>query len=563
MNLTDFNFANFSAILDQMEDDGRSNSLKLLKWFLLNIVGLDAIAADDAICDGGNDKGIDGLFVDHDNEQVIFIQSKLKQNDNKQIGDSEIRSFSGSIQLFDTKDKVQKILGGTPNKELSIILSNNKIDELIGNGYTLKGYFVTNSSANSHAQESSNVAGNITIYDRNSLSRIFIEPITGGGVTGTKTFKYDSEPLLYQATTDVKQIAFMAKATDLISLDGIEDNTLFDINVRYPLGNTKVNKGIRKSVEERAAHSLFALFHNGIIILCDNVEIEEKTSEIKIENYAVVNGAQSIKQLYLNAENLSDDLHVLTRVIDAKIVSTLAGNITERTNTQNGVRPRDKRSNDLIQSKLAGEFEALDLGYAYEIKRGSENDKEIISNEHAGKLLLTFDLVESFSTHQLSNIFENRYHDIFARPIVDAARIIGINTIYGEVEKASGELKNKSFGTYAQTKYLLLQTLSKIFREEADKYNLFRDISQLVIAGKTELLKYVALKVLDGLIVDLNHEEQEVLKDFNFKSDLKNRKFCNDLTGSLIKDRLKDVKKGKADSIDVLVDAFIKNQKSV
>jgi len=556
MTPDDFNFENISKILEAMEDDNRSNSLKFLKWFLLNIVGLDEIGSVDAICDGGNDKGIDGLFIDHDNEQIIFIQSKLKQNDDKQIGDAEIRGFSGSIQLFDSEEKVQKILEGTPNKELSNILETNKVDELIKNGYNLKGYFVTNSTANSHAEESAGVAGNISIYDRVSLSKIFIEPATGGGVTGKKVFKYDAEPLEYQASTNVKQITFMAKANDLITLDGIQDNTLFDINVRYPLGNTKVNKGIKKSVENNKEHSLFALFHNGVIILCDELQVDKDTSEITIKNYAVVNGAQSIKQLYLNADNLTDDLHVLTRVIDAKIMSKLASNITERTNTQNGVRPRDKRSNDLIQSRIAGEFVELDLGYAYEIKRGAETDKIVITNEKAGKLLITFDLMESFSTHQLSNIFETRYHDIFARPIVDASRIIGIDAIYSEVENACSGLKNKSFGSYAQTKYLILQTLSQIFKDEVGEHNLFKDISEIVTNGEIEILRFVSKEILDDLIIDLNHEEQNVLEEFNFKSDLKNRKFCNDLMGSLIKDRMKDVKKGKAYSVEKLIASF-------
>jgi hypothetical protein len=117
-------------------------------------------------------------------------------------------------------------------------------------------------------------------------------------------------------------------------------------------------------------------------------------------------------------------------------------------------------------------------------------------------------------------------------------------------------LKNKSFGSYAQTKYLILQTLSQIFKDEVGEYNLFKDISEIVANGEIEVLRFVSKEILDDLIIDLNHEEQNVLEEFNFKSDLKNRKFCNDLMGSLIKDRMKDVKKGKAHSVEKLIASF-------
>jgi len=556
MKPNDFNYANISNILDGMEDDARPGSLKFIKWFLLNIVGLDEIGADDALCDGGNDKGIDGLFIDKDNEQIIFLQSKLKQNDKKQIGDSEIREFSGSIELFSSEEKISKLLSGTPNKNLSTILTNNKVADLVRSGYNTRGYFITNSTANSHAEESALVAGNITIYDRVRLSKIFVTPEKRGGIIGEKIFRYDSEPLAYDARQDIRQITFMAKASDLISLEGIQDNTLFDINVRYPLGNTKVNKGIKKSVENQKEHSLFALFHNGVNILCDDLKVDTDTSEITITNYAVVNGAQSIKQLYLNAENISNDLHVLTRITNSKISSHLAALITERTNNQNGIRPRDNRSNDLIQTKLSGEFSELKLEYSYEIKRGSNFDGKVITNEKAGKLLLAFDLLESASTHLLSNIFGSRYHDIFARPIVDAARIVGLEILYEEIEKACGDLENKGFGTYAQTKYLILQTMSQIFRDESIEQRLYKDISEVIEQGNEKLLRTIAKEILSDLISDLNYEEKNEIRDFNFKSDLKNKKFCNDLMGSLLKGRLKDVKKERTKSVSQMEDEF-------
>lgn len=44
--------------------------------------------AQDAICDKANDKGVDGIYVDNNTEEIIVFQSKLVQNDNKTLGDA-------------------------------------------------------------------------------------------------------------------------------------------------------------------------------------------------------------------------------------------------------------------------------------------------------------------------------------------------------------------------------------------------------------------------------------------------------------------------------------------
>ena len=59
------------------------------------------------------------------------------------------------------------------------------------------------------------------------------------------------------------------------------------------LGNTKVNKAMRDSVQEKGQHQFFPLYHNGVTILCERAEITDDM-HLTIENYVVVNGAQSI-----------------------------------------------------------------------------------------------------------------------------------------------------------------------------------------------------------------------------------------------------------------------------
>ena len=72
------------------------------------------------------------------------------------------------------------------------------------------------------------------------------------------------------------------------------DLTLFNKNVRSGLGNTRVNKSIRKTINNPNENKYFPIFHNGISIVCENMTLDKENLILKIENYSVVNGAQSI-----------------------------------------------------------------------------------------------------------------------------------------------------------------------------------------------------------------------------------------------------------------------------
>ena len=73
----DFNYANLSgAVLQAYTCDGRTESAAFLAWFLENILRLGDVEAADSICDGPTDRGIDAVYADHDNNEVIFFSGK-------------------------------------------------------------------------------------------------------------------------------------------------------------------------------------------------------------------------------------------------------------------------------------------------------------------------------------------------------------------------------------------------------------------------------------------------------------------------------------------------------
>ena len=71
--------------------------------FRLNIfIASIKVAAEDAICDKSNDRGIDGIYVDENQLEIHVLQSKTKQNGT--IGDKDLREFSGTLNQLRTPD---------------------------------------------------------------------------------------------------------------------------------------------------------------------------------------------------------------------------------------------------------------------------------------------------------------------------------------------------------------------------------------------------------------------------------------------------------------------------
>jgi hypothetical protein len=151
------------------------------------------------------------------------------------------------------------------------------------------------------------------------------------------------------------------------------------------------------------------LFHNGVTIITRRLDISAE--KIEIEDYYVVNGCQSISSLYDNRSFITDDLKLLTKFIKLDPSSSEAKMITEFSNNQNGVRPRDFKSNDAIQIRLRKEFtNNYPSDYTYEIKRGETPGLgQPISNEEAGLYLMAFDHREPWATHRKYEVFDDKH----------------------------------------------------------------------------------------------------------------------------------------------------------
>ena len=75
--------------------EGRAESRAFLAWFLEHYYRLEEPTAQDCVCDGPDDKGVDGIYVDDNLERVDILQARLVHNPSKTIGDRSLRELAG------------------------------------------------------------------------------------------------------------------------------------------------------------------------------------------------------------------------------------------------------------------------------------------------------------------------------------------------------------------------------------------------------------------------------------------------------------------------------------
>ena len=215
----DFNYVNLAgAALQAHTCDGRTESAAFLAWFLENILRLNDVEAADAICDGPSDRGIDAVYVDHDNNEIIVLQAKVRQNDARTVGDQPIRDFAGSIAQFSTPEQVSAAIAEMPGSEISKLMERMKVEDRLREGYALRGWFVTNSTVDENGVRAAQ-ATVISVYDRSAIAGRYVEIDAPDVVEGTAEFDVSDNGFLeFAAGEKAKLFLITAKAEDFLSV---------------------------------------------------------------------------------------------------------------------------------------------------------------------------------------------------------------------------------------------------------------------------------------------------------------------------------------------------------
>lgn len=562
--MIDLAYSNLIDLIQPYKVEGRTESTAFLHWFLVNLYRLDPMDVEAIVCDGHGDKGIDGIYVNHNEGYIDVLQSKIVKRDTKTLGDVQLKEFIGSLSQLQTVDSIESLIDKTENSQLKNLLLENK-QQLISSDFSIRGIFITNAEKDSNAINLLETLDNpsfLEVWDKSLISQMYVP--SEKAIPATEELSFDvfgfdySE---YNIENVAKVVIAPLAATDLVKMEGIENQQIFDLNLRKGLGKTKVNKDIFRSIENQSEHNHFLLYHNGITMICGMLDTDEE-GKIKIKDYSVVNGCQSVSCIYEKRHLVTDDLRILTRLIYIQAgYDKLISEITYNSNNQNGIKARDFRSNTATQVRLKEEIEADYQSFVYQIKTGENKKSEdiegktLIDNGLAGQILLAFDLSEPWRVQRPSKIFDEWHPEIFARPEVSGARIISLFKVYRKIEEELILIKPELFSRYQITKFFLLYLLKEVLvQDEVGKEFCARPQDFMASEeSENKLLEAIHL-VLADVIVDLNAEFKEKGElNYDWKATFKSPRLVRELKNDVLSAYQKVLNRGRVESFSQLL----------
>ena len=461
----------------------------------------ESFEVDEALTDGGNDLGIDAVFIDRrgDDPEVHLFQSKVHESIKRasqpfgcSIIEKAIRFFTVLKDHSADLDKVanpalrQKILeirdavksdfptfklwlvsNGSPcvsHELLSHARALHRVDEVQVEEFHLNE--IVEFCLNAHSTRT-----NHQFYARE------VGVIEAGNSELRSAVGYISAQELYHLIRDIKDEKKI-------------DYGVFSLNVRGFLGlDNPVNKEIvRTAVSSRNVH--FASLNNGITMVGSTLRVNKVGTDrpkVGIKRMSIVNGAQTchslfeaMKDYYPNFE-IFRNLSVLFRIFetdDPKLISDIAVS----TNNQNRISPRDLRANDEFQVRL--ESELKEYGIEYQRKRhlsesADASESRRLDALRAGQILLSYvELDPARAKRDSDSIFTDFYGRIFAR--VDVAKLVdGLQWleeiesrrryIEDEVRIRGSRRTENTFVTYGVFHILMMCGLLQGNAKEADR----------------------------------------------------------------------------------------------
>ncbi len=350
---------------------------RFVAWYMRNIHLLDQLQAKDSITDGANDKQIDAVYIDDDEQKVFIVQGKYYLGGS--INAEPVREVISSWTQL--RDLVSLQEGA--NDRLKIKL--NEISKAINeDDYNVCFELITTSDFTEEAQkdiaafqatlsteDASSYDAELVVVDRNGLDDKYTQTMEKDNPSLNHTINLEDGKYLFTSigTTNVCLIAMPLK--ECIKFPGISNGTLFQKNVRQSLGiSNAVNKKIRKTITGDKCGDFF-FFHNGITAICNKMELDN--GKLIVHGVSVVNGCQSLNTILSCSEVVKkrDDAYVLFRFYEIP-QKDRADNISINTNTQSAVKTRDLRSNDKRVMRLKKAYEQkYPTGY-FAAKRGDQ-----------------------------------------------------------------------------------------------------------------------------------------------------------------------------------------------
>lgn len=396
---------------------------RFVAWYLHNIHRRDMNEAKAEITDGADDKQIDAIFVDDDNNTVYVIQGKF-------VGVNAIDAgplrevISSWVQL---KDLVR--LQETANNKLKqrlaevAIALDDEYDvafELITSGTLTPAARDDLATFQAQLAKADDFPASIHLVDEDELRRRYELALERENPLLSHSLQLQPGKYLSLELAGTRVVLAAIPLKDCIAFPGIKDGSLFQKNVRQSLGlNNTVNKGIKTTIYGNNSRDFF-FYHNGITAICNQMELTD-SGLFKVRGVSVVNGCQSLNTILSCSEKVKtlDSAYVMCRFYEIP-QRDRADKISVSTNSQSPVKPRDLRSNDKRVLSLKKLYEQrYPQGYLI-TQRGAQapadKDKDLVVDlADLGKFMVTWHSQRPNIAYSEQKLFDKYFEQLFKR----------------------------------------------------------------------------------------------------------------------------------------------------
>lgn len=407
----------------------------LIHLFLTHRFYREQFEIEEAFTDGGNDCGVDAIFIDRrgDHPVVHIFQSKVYDSERKAKNPFKSSEAEKIVRFLEVLKDRSADLSKLANPKLhQKVLELRDLQDRDFPDFKL--WLVSNGEP-CVAHELAPMVNALKSHDvaiEQFHLREFIEFCIDAHSTKTShTFYARDSGVLEFGSSELRSFVGYISARQLYDLikdirdERKVDYSLFDMNVRGFLGlDNPVNKEIfRTAASSENIH--FASLNNGITIVgtqCKIMRTGADMPKVGVKRLSIVNGAQTcsaifdaMKDYYPEFEGF-DRLSVLFRIFETDDPELIA-RIAVSTNNQNRINPRDLRANDDAQRRL--ERDLLEHGITYLRKRGHFASEHLEGRKldalRAGQLILSYTHHDPARAKRDSDsIFTGSYQRIFS-----------------------------------------------------------------------------------------------------------------------------------------------------
>ena len=361
-----------------------------LHWSFSEIFMQEDFSDDDVvthtIMDGPDDFGIDGYFIDHESKTIHLFQAK-------HIGPSGCLDEASMTDFWESPRRLVDPTRIVKCRNEETRKLSSEFTKYLPENYALHMVMATTGqlspSSKDFAEGHRNIGDTIILgtskipitiefeaYDLKGLVELFENHLSWIGVDHPDVTIELIPGRFHEIRERFNAIEATIRGREIVRIFEEDGFRIFRRNPRGPLAN-KVNKDMRKSLEDSVRRPIFHLLNNGLSVTCDSYRLED--SVLKVSNFQIVNGCQTTVTLFKVKPFLND-----TVLVDIKIIEcdpAMAPTIAQTTNTQAGLKAQDFISADKRQIELQRQFSVLPESWFYEIRRGEWDKMTSLSDK--------------------------------------------------------------------------------------------------------------------------------------------------------------------------------------